>query len=181
MERRQPWQHILDIESWFIRGGGQISPSVEIHHGDDSMGYQLRLRRGHFLELPASVVECPHQLTISVLNVQEASSPWPKAFLERWATNPEVLTRFYLMEQLYLQDRSFWWPYLKMLPQPEEPSQLKTPLWWNGEELLWIRGTNIDGARKSREKEWREQYEEGVKILSYHKADPARIRSSWYG
>lgn len=67
-----------------------------------------------------------------------------------------------------------------MLPQPGEEG-LDTPMWYGGEDLKWIRGTNLEGARATRAKQWREEYEEGVGILG--RSDEERfmvLSGKWY-
>ncbi|SLM39105.1 hypothetical protein LPUS_09545 [Lasallia pustulata] len=69
------------------------------------------------------------------------------------------------MEQYLLGKESFWWPYIDLLPSPDKPEFLNTPMWYSEIDALWIRGTNLEQAVQDRERSWRAEYEEGLRQL----------------
>ena len=84
------------------------------------------------------------------------------------------------MEEFLRGKESDWWSYLRMLPQPGGEG-LDTPMWYGEEDLKWICGTNLEGARATRARQWREEYEEGVGILG--RSDEKRfmvLSGKWY-
>ena len=141
-----------------------MHPAVEIAM-DHGTGYHLRVRRGYFIVPGTCILSCPHELTLSILNMDRCDLQWPKELQLLWENSPEVCTRFFIMEEYAKNDRSFWWPYVQMLPQPDEPDTLQTPLWYGDEDCVWIQGTNLESARVGRDTLWREQYEKSMAVL----------------
>lgn len=54
---------------------------------------------------------------------------------------------FFLMGQYLKGSEGFWFPYLRTLPQP---GTLTTPLFYEGEDLEWLEGTSLWGARSQK-------------------------------
>lgn len=166
--------------NWFLAGGGIIHPHVEI--ASDSTGFYLRALSGHDITEECLIISCPHNLIISWPQVVHD----PDVFLNRFdirrasdLIDEAVITRFFLIREYFLKEKSRWWPYIRMLPQPDS-DQLDTPLWYGGKELIWIQGTNLEFAANMKEKMWREEYEEGIDLLNPAAEDSAEQRSwSW--
>ncbi|MCJ1250164.1 hypothetical protein MMC30_007390 [Trapelia coarctata] len=156
--------YIKQITQWFTSAGGTIHPAVEIIYNAPYAGYSLRVRASQYLPSGSRVISCPHNLVLSILSIHRAENPWPTEFLSHWSHSPEVLTRVFLMEQLLLAEEGFWYPYIRMLPQPGEGG-LDTPLFYGEEDCVWIKGTNLEGAREVRERAWRGEWEECVRLL----------------
>ena len=143
-----------DFESWFLANGGYLHPSIEIA-SDDSMGNIVRVKENHVL-LPGSiVVSCPHHLTISWPIVNQHHFPDVHSTF-----TPHIATRLFLMKQRLLQAPSPWWPYINSLPR-----SFSTPLWYDEDDLIWLRGTNLGNAKKIREEAWRQEYENALQSL----------------
>lgn len=142
-----------DFESWFLTNGGYLHPSVEIASGDD--GNFLRVKEDHVLWSGSMVVSCPHELTISWPGVNQYHYPTIKSTFK-----PHVATRLFLMKQNLLGDTSPWWPYINSLPR-----SFSTPLWYDGKDLIWLRGTNLGRAKKVREQAWLQEYENVMQQL----------------
>ncbi len=111
------------------------------------------------------VVSCPHELTISWLNVISGS----EAFLGQFdvgnvdpAVNQVVIVRFFVMNEYLKQRDSFWWPYIRSLPQPSEIHLLGTPLWYSDCDRNWIRGTGLEKSASRTEQMWRQEYESAM-------------------
>jgi len=173
-------RHIKQISSWFTQGGGIIHPAVEIVYNAQYTGYSLRVLPGQHLPAGSQVVSCPHHFALSVLSMYHVENRWPEKFMARWALATEVLTRVFLMEQFLLGERSGWWPYIQMLPQPGKGG-LDTPLFYGEEDCGWIRGTNLEGARIAREKQWREEFEECMGLLGgFYEERFILLSGKWY-
>lgn len=160
-----PSQKVDTLIAWFTRNGGTIHPAVEIA-SSELHGYFLRTREDHTLTPEVHVVDCPHNLTISVMDMDWAYESWPEDFKSQWRDSPEVLTRFFLMEQFLKKEESFWWPYFQMLPQPHQLHLFNTPMWYEETDCIWIKGTNLDGSRTSRQAAWRQEYDESIELLN---------------
>ena len=142
-----------DFESWFLANGGYLHPSVEIACADH--GNLVRVRQDHVLFPGSMIVSCPHQLTISWPGVNHYHFPNVLS-----ALTPHVATRLFLMKQCLLREQSPWWPYINSLP-----SSFSTPLWYDDNDLLWLRGTNLGNAKQVREEAWRQEYENAMRSL----------------
>ena len=158
-------EKVNGLRDWFVRNGGRLHDAVEIT-ASNSTGYSLQVREGQTLPSQSEVVSCPHNLTISVMDMDWASDPWPERLVSRWRSSPEVLTRYFLMEQYLKGTESFWWPYIQMLPQPHRVDLLNTPMWYEDSDCAWIRGTNLEGSRIAREAAWRKEFNQGLELLS---------------
>lgn len=168
-----------EFRAWFVRGGGIIHPDVEM--ADNSTGFYLRARSEHDIAAGSPLISCPHSLIISWPQLMHG----PDQFLRRWdlqrasrLINEVVISRFFLIRQYLLKENSYWWPYIRSLPQPDTGDHLDTPLWYGSDELVWIQGTPLEFAAKEREKIWRQEYEEGMNLLIPAADEPAE-RWSW--
>ena len=143
-----------DFESWFLANGGYLHPSVEIASGNGDGNY-VRVKQDAIL-LPGSIiVSCPHHLTISWPIVNQHHFP------EIHSTfSPHVATRLFLIKQRLLKAQSLWWPYINSLPR-----SFSTPLWYDEDDLVWLRGTNLGNAKEIREEAWRQEYENAMQSL----------------
>ena len=145
-----------NFELWFRSNGGYINPAIEIT-SSISDGTFLRVDGDAALHPGATIISCPHKLTIS----------WPsirKYHLNNISssTKPHVATRLFLMKQYILRERSPWWPYIKSIPQPYQNDAFNTPLYYNASDMAWIRGTNLEYARQVREDAWRKEYNDAM-------------------
>ena len=158
-------KHKVDmLSTWFFRKFGRLHHDVNIVW-TASYGYHLRVHHAQGVPANCLIVACPHHLSISVMDLEWAKDPWPEALKSHWMNQPEVLTRFFIMEQYLEKQESFWWPYIASLPQPDQPDQMNTPMWYDDSDLIWIKGTNLDGGRISRSTTWRKEYEESILLL----------------
>lgn len=144
---------VEDFESWLLANGGYLHPSVEIVSGDD--GNCVRVKHDHILLPGDMVVSCPHELTISWPSVNQSHFPDVHSTF-----TPHIATRLFLMKLYLLRDNSSWWPYINSLPR-----SFNTPLWYDDNDLIWLRGTNLGNAKEVREDAWRQEYENAMRSL----------------
>ena len=153
---------------WFKAHGGTFGEQIEITSGS-SLGYYLIVKEGQNLAPGSCIVSCPKVLTLSYLNAlsSQFSEGQSLAFPFNFTMNvdPHVVVRFFLMEQYLLKTESFWWPYIQILPSPQPPESLNTPMWYSEEDVVWIRGTNLQQAVQDRERSWRAEYKDGLRRL----------------
>ena len=142
-----------DFESWFLANGGYLHPSVEIASGDE--GNIIRVKQDHTLLPGSMIVSCPHELTISWPGVNKCHFPHVHSTF-----TPHIATRLFLMKQYLLREHSPWWPYINSLPR-----SFSTPLWYDDDDLIWLRGTNLGKAKEIREEAWRQEYENAMQLL----------------
>lgn len=169
-----------ELESWFLQGGGTLHASAEI--ALDSTGLFVRACQGQDILPGSCIVSCPHELTLSWLNAIEGSDPFVDSFNLSSASrflNKTVITRFFLIKQFQLHEKSYWWPYIHSLPQPDSSDRLSTPMWYEVDDIVWIRGTNLEYAMKMKEQLWRQEYEEALSLLRIGSSN-ARELYSWF-
>lgn len=122
--------------------------------------------------LPAHsrIVSCPFDLSLSYLNALDVfhgllahSTPFPADFFTM--VEPKVIGCFFLIQQYLTVDTSHWGPYIRSLPQPDEPEKLATPLYYTEEDLKWLEDTNLLPAVSQRREMWQNEFESGKEIL----------------
>lgn len=70
------------------------------------------------------------------------SSPFPPEFISALNDDfPHIIGHFFLMQQHLMRQDSFWWNYISMLPHPDQPESMPTPMWWSDEDLNFLAGT----------------------------------------
>ena len=148
-----------DFESWFLTNGGYLHPSVEMAFGDD--GNFVRVQQDHDLLPGSTVVSCPHELTISWLGVNQYHFPCVHSTF-----TPHIATRLFLVKQYLLGEKSPWWPYINTLPR-----SFRTPSWYDENDMMWLRGTNLGRAKNVREEAWRQEYENAMHLLFANGSD----------
>ena len=75
------------------------------------------------------------------------------------------MTVFFLMLQYLRREESFWWPYIRSLPQPNETDSFGTPFWFSEEDRLWLLGTDLDESSLTRIAIWKSDWERAVQTL----------------
>ncbi|KAJ5156642.1 hypothetical protein N7492_009445 [Penicillium capsulatum] len=160
-----------ELVEWVTTQGGFIADSVCVAQ-DEPRGVHLQVKEGHptAVSKETRVINTPIGVTISyfnAINYQSARGAFkshdvdfPRAFID--AVGPEETTTFFLMGQFLLGPRSFWYPYLRTLPQP---GQLTTPLFFGEEDVDWIHGTGIQEAAVQRYQAWDEKFEASIAKL----------------
>lgn len=165
---------LIELTAWGEQHGVYLNPVFEIYR-DNTTGLSFRaasdvLGSG---ESSTRIVTCPYELSLSYLNALGAapfsrygSAPFPPRFLEPLSrTSPHVIGNFFLMQQYLLKEESFWWPYIRTLPQPEQPERLGTPVWWSDEDRKFLQGTNAEPAVTERQRLLKEDWKRGMSYL----------------
>ncbi|SPO05275.1 uncharacterized protein DNG_07962 [Cephalotrichum gorgonifer] len=139
------------LHTWATSHGASLNISVEVRQ-DDHSGAGFRVKAGAEIHPGDHIVSCPTSLTLSYLNAlpnpppsfrkDPSSPPFPEEFLA--SAPPHVVGRFFLIQQYLLGQDSFWWPYIRSLPQPDRPSSLPLPPFWDEDDLELLRGTNLE-------------------------------------
>ncbi|KAI9825468.1 MAG: hypothetical protein M1832_001198 [Thelocarpon impressellum] len=159
---------VEDLMEWAVDNGGYIHEDLELVR--DESGVSVRVRATRDAILPDTpLVSCPYHLAISYMNAAQRlpflsrGVDFPEDFVQN--TTAHTATVFFLCEHFLLGDRSFWWPYLRSIPQPTEPDKLGTPLWFAETNMKWLKETNLEKGCATREASWRKQYDDGIELL----------------
>lgn len=156
---------------WVNQHGGHINDAVRIAQ-DDQRGVHLQVRADWPTTVCSEtrVINTPLGVTMSYFNAIDYSSPkgsfsshgvqFPRAFID--AVGLEETMTFFLMAHFLRGEQSFWYPYLRTLPQP---GQLTTPLFFGEEDVDWLQGTGIPDASVQRYQAWDEKYDSSIEKL----------------
>nr|POE47189.1 ribosomal lysine n-methyltransferase set10 [Quercus suber] len=148
------------MEDWLRANGGFLHPSLSIAHSATS---GLHWRANGPIPAGTSLITVPHGLALSYLNAL-VDDAYPVFQKQRRRFKVENIGFFYLMVQYVNREKSFWKPYLDLLPQPS--SDLCTPLWFREQhDLDWLEGTDVLHTAKGRLEIYEQYYATGVEVL----------------
>ncbi|KAI9741390.1 MAG: hypothetical protein M1834_003107 [Cirrosporium novae-zelandiae] len=161
MAKESDMKSLLD---WVTEEGGSIHPDVVIGK-DNTFGWTLQVRKDSHGLPPGSVaVSCPLSTTISYHDaMEESSDPFPNLFLS--SIDYGTISAFFLVKQQLLGSRSRWHPYLQTLPPPSSVDELGSPANFNDEDLVWLKGTNLETSYLEYKKVWQRDWEKGIMML----------------
>lgn len=163
---------IRRLQTWLRENGAAFHPDIAIKFNDQRGYYASALQDLTILHDKLAICTCPFALSISILNIPRIRDRLglnvrdighdAGAVAEYLAdrVDKSVLGHFVLMEQRLLAERSFWFPYIDMLPTE---SELSTPLYFDERDLEWLQGTNmhlspgksaIENRREAHRREW---------------------------
>ncbi|CZT47611.1 uncharacterized protein RSE6_08193 [Rhynchosporium secalis] len=180
-----PSTRIQALVSWAQGHGTSLHPQVEIYH-DSITGMSFRALQDI---LPGSkLVDCSFRTTLSYLNAIEASPvflshspPFPPHFIDALKIDdPNVIGHFFLIQQYLLGPDSFWWDYIRLLPQPDSPEAIGLPVWWPDSDQAFLAGTNAEPPIKKRKSLWEEEWRQGLSLLREGFSDSERYTYHMY-
>lgn len=163
--RANPLEAHTALLNWVISHHGFLADSVCIAH-DASRGVHMQVKTDgpSRISKDTRVVNTPLSVTMSYFNAIGYSSEkgsfskheleLPREFID--AVGREETTAFFLMGQFLRGENSFWYPYLRTLPQP---GQMTTPLFFDEEDVDWIQGTGIPDASVQRFQTWDQKFD----------------------
>lgn len=83
-----------------------------------------------------------------------------------------VVLSLYLTIQKLIGEESFYYPYISILPK-----EIKTTLYFDEQDLQYIKNTNIEAATKSRKQDLQEEFNQ---LLNHLPADIDKENILWY-
>ncbi|EPQ67169.1 hypothetical protein BGT96224_5096, partial [Blumeria graminis f. sp. tritici 96224] len=78
---------------------------------------------------------------------------------------PHVVGNYFLMQQYLEGDQSLWWPYIRLLPQPDAVANFRMPLWWPETDHVFLQGTNVYPAMEATRKLWAHDWQRGKDLV----------------
>lgn len=147
------------LEQWFKDNGGYLHPSVHLARDEE---HGVHFRAFASLGPGTHILTVPHHLALSNLNAQ-VDDAFTVFKSKANSFTVEALSFFYLMAQWLNKEKSFWKPYLEVLPSPEEG--YGTPFWFGDDDLLWLEGTDLAPSFVGRRDIWQRYWREGVRVL----------------
>lgn len=143
MERTDPM--IGELVAWASQHGTILDSQVEIYF-DHITGLSFRAHNDISLGTPIAVSS--PATSLSYLNATESlyysrhSDSFPPAFIAGLeGSYCYVIGHFFLVQQYLLGQNSFWYPYIRTLPQPHSPEGIPTPVGWSEEDLTFLKDT----------------------------------------
>lgn len=148
------------LEQWLRQNGGVLHPSVQLCV---SVEAGVHARAASTVDAGTRISTVPHKLALSYLNAL-VDDAFP-VFKQRRKDfqGVENIGFFYLMVQYHLSEASFWRPYLKTLPRPED---FATPLWFDEpQDLAWLEGTDVLHTMLGRREAYQHYYQAGIQMF----------------
>ncbi|CAD6441842.1 04f65b2a-d365-4447-9dff-3887e3ed18f5 [Sclerotinia trifoliorum] len=162
-------EKIQNLVQWATSSGAYLHPDVEIYK-DAVTGLSFKALKA--IPPQTSIVRCSYQISLSYLNAVgiysrfPSTESFPTEFLETLKQDdPNIIGHFFLMQQYLKGEKSPWWQYIRLLPQPDDPKGLGIPIWWPEEDQRFLAGTNAGPPLQKREQMWRDQWKKGVVLL----------------
>ncbi|OLN81344.1 Ribosomal lysine N-methyltransferase set10 [Colletotrichum chlorophyti] len=181
-----------ELVAWVKSHGATLHPSVEVYN-DPSTGNSFRVSDdGAGISPGETIVTCPLGLTLSCLNATTTPSPgfhhddttsssstFPPSFLE--TVPPHVISRFFLIQQYLLGKRSFWYPYIRTLPQPEHLQSWILPPLWPSDDIELLEDTNIHVAISEIKSRLKSEFKHAIAAFAEAPArhDYTRLLYNW--
>jgi hypothetical protein len=163
---------LQNLVHWGDVHGSYLNPNVQIYQ-DPVTGLSFRAINNH--PSGSKVATCSYQTSLSYLNAIEThkflrhSEPFPAEFLNTLSRDdPNIIGHFFLMQQYLMGEASFWWHYIRLLPQPDQPQSLGIPIWWPQADRRFLDGTNAEPPLQKRKDLWKAEWSKGIAILRNH-------------
>lgn len=159
-------QRVSTLVEWATNHKAHLHPTVEIYQ-DSQTGLSFRVKRDAKSgpEPYEPIVTLPTSLTLSYLNaLSDKETPFPTSFLQQ--TPPHVIGRLFLVKQYLLGDKSFWWPYIQALPQPDHFSAWSLPPFWLSDEVELLEGTNVEVGIEKIKTDVKREFQAAMKLLT---------------
>ncbi|KUJ15347.1 SET domain-containing protein [Mollisia scopiformis] len=160
-----------ELLRWGQQHDTTLDERVEVYQ-DSITGLSFRALE----EIPheIKIATSSHTTTLSYLNAVQSlgysrynSPEFPPQFLAELEDEfPHIIGHFFLMQQYLMEKESFWWQYISLLPQPDEPERMPTPMWWSAEDIYFLAGTNSAPAIEKKIALWKSDYEKGLAKLT---------------
>ncbi|RMD42125.1 hypothetical protein DV735_g3008, partial [Chaetothyriales sp. CBS 134920] len=163
------FHHHRKLVNWVVGLDGYIHPNVKIAH-TPLKGFHMLVTEGKQIQAQTRIVSCPMKATISVLNALDVEpfhshgTKFPQAFLKNNITRPEMIQAFFLMDQ-YLRGSDSWWaPYIKTLPSPQDVCHMQFN---SAEDAAWLEGTNLKSGFETQTAKWQDLFTRGLRSLKF--------------
>lgn len=160
-------QHTSALVAWATSHGARLHPSVQVYH-DAQTGLSFRVSPDAETGTKPfePIVSLPTAVTLSYLNAllgRDNHTPFPASFLEQ--TPPHVIGRFVLVAHFLLGDDSFWAPYIRALPQPDQVASWALPPFWPADEAELLDGTNVEVGVEQTRSNVKREFKAAQKLL----------------
>lgn len=166
-EDQTPHEALL---AWAASHGTTLHPSITIQP-DPETGFSFFAKTSNSIPQSSCVVACSTAITLSYLNTlvppapnfHQDDAPFPDVFLSQ--APPHVISQLLLIKEYLKGEASFWYPYIRTLPQPDDDSSRSLPPFWKDDEREWFDGTNLEVSILEIRSMLRQGYEDARRLL----------------
>jgi hypothetical protein len=162
------WQSIQLLIDW-VRSleGGYIHPSIKVQsrHTDGWPVDFTLVIDGEAISAAETAITVPVEATMSYLTFpfnrpsHYETSPLDKVLRDPSDLDSTVLMALFLMREYLHLGLSMWMRYIESLPKPSHAaSEMGMVAWYEGEDLDWLRGTSLYGAREAQLNKWKGEW-----------------------
>lgn len=165
---------ISTLVEWASSHGATLHPSIEVYQ-DPQTGLSFRVKPS--AKSPVQpyepIVQLPTSLTLSYFNaVSEQRTASPDAFRGEFLARaaPHVVGRLFLIKEYLKRDKSFWYPYIRALPQPGQGNKSQWALapFWDDDEAELLEGTNVEVGIDKIRNDVKRDLQEAQELLCLH-------------
>ncbi|KAK4197367.1 hypothetical protein QBC40DRAFT_232234 [Triangularia verruculosa] len=169
-------ERFKNLQRWATSRGATLHPSLEVYE-DDTTGFSLRVKpsANEGLAPGFCAVSCHATITLSYINAlvdgpidisaeaEQLEPAFPPQFM---ALNPpHVIGRFFLVKEYLKGEKSYWWPYISTLPQPDRINTWALPAVWPEDDIECLEETNAHVAIREIQANIKTEYKHARKIL----------------
>ncbi|RSL53985.1 hypothetical protein CEP54_010132 [Fusarium duplospermum] len=148
--------HVEKYESfikWTRQHGAYFHPSLKFVV-TPNRGAEV-LVTGQAIKPFETLFTVPYGISLSYFNAVSAgvpgshylphSDPLPEEYVQS-TSDHDTVNAVFLVQQYLLGEKSFWHPYIQILPQRNDISDSAIPLLWPENDILWLQGTFLEEA-----------------------------------
>ncbi|KAM0418952.1 hypothetical protein ACHAPT_012110 [Fusarium lateritium] len=157
---------------WTRQNGAYFHPSLKFVVTLDR-GAEV-LVTGEAIKPFETLFTVPYGISLSYFNAVSAgnpgspylphSDPLPEEYLQT-TSDHDTINAIFLVQQYLLGEKSFWHPYIQILPQPDDAQNSAIPLLWSEKDLLWLQGTHLEEAVADQKVDHVKRWTEAVETL----------------
>lgn len=133
---------IAELVSWGKLNGAIVDPRVSFEKGADGIGARYSGSTGENAEIPGNLISVPLAICITPKVAVETLGNYGKELYEK-STNINSVVKIFLCTERALVDRSFFKPYIELLPTLQE---VGSPYTWSPEDKAMLKGTNLGNS-----------------------------------
>ncbi|ODQ67213.1 SET domain-containing protein [Nadsonia fulvescens var. elongata DSM 6958] len=143
------------LVAWGKENGAVISDSLKFVETDNAGSTLIAI--DDITGDKETLISCPEKLVIGNNAVFELFGYGLEKFESK-----QIALAFFLIHQRILKEKSFWEPYINILPTEES---FTTPLYFDKDDLVWLEGTNIYEDIEARRASWELEWENNIGAL----------------
>ncbi|CAH2350172.1 protein-lysine N-methyltransferase Efm1p [[Candida] railenensis] len=152
---------IAELVLWGKSNGAIIDPRVSFEKGADGIGARYNGSNSEKAEIPGSLISVPLSICITPKIAVESLGNYGKALYEK-STNINSAVKIFLCTERASVNRSFFKPYIELLPALQE---VGSPYTWSPEDKAMLKGTNLGNSLSENMSQLVEEWWQCISLL----------------